>query len=736
LRANGEGSHVRATPNAAAPAPGRKAASSQARNRIARRGLSKAAGAARLFVEDRGARAVANSLSADRTSLAARLRQGARATWSDDIRRRRLIRTTAIWVVIAAALITFFALFSWDWFKGPLEHYASMKTHREVRIYGHLHVHPFSLQPKATVDGLTISQPQWLGGGKARMASVGRVNVQVKLLPLLSGKLELPKLDIERPNVDLYRGQDGRDNWTFGPKTNRAASLPPIEQFVIRDGRVHMADRQRKLVFDGTVGASETAQGSNAQGFRLDGKGELNSTPFLMRISGGALLHVNKSRPYRFDAEVRSGLSNITVRGQVVRPFDFARVNGTMNVNGRDLADLYRLTGIVFPNTPPYSLSGSFDRNEQKYSFPHFNGRVGKSDLGGALSVDKTSGRPFLRADLRSRSLDFNDLGALFGGPQAGSAPKTAVTAGPKRILPDAPLDVTRVRTMDANVRYHAASVKARGLPLRQVDLHLTLDHGLLKLAPVSFTFPSGQARGEVRLDARRSTPATDIDFRVDHLKVEDFAPKPQGLPAIAAPLEAGIKLHGSGDTVHKAAASSDGAVAVVLEGGQIRKALAELMGVNVIPGLPEYLSKDPKQAQLRCAVAAFDVKNGVMTARRVVLDTDVVTLNGSGTVNLGDEQMNLTFKGQSKKPRLIHLNAPFHLRGALAAPKFGVDVGPAVAQAGIGVALGALLSPLAAILPFLSPGGHHDADCMALLSEAKTVGAPVRMAAVPPVKH
>ena len=667
--------------------------------------------------------------------FAERVRRSARDTWTDRGRRKRLIRTSSAWLVAAIAVAVFFSVFTWDWFKGPLERLASEKTHRVVRIYGHLHVHPFSWAPKASIDGLTISQPKWVGAGRGQMATVGRVNVQVKLLPLLVGKVELPRLDIEKPNLDLLRTKDGRDNWTFGPKTGKAAALPPIQQFVVRDGHLHMADEQRKLVFDGTVGASENAQGSNARGFELAGKGTLNSTPFLMRITGGALLHIDRSKPYDFNAQIRSGLSNITIHGQVVKPFDFGHVRGTANLDGRDLADLYHLTGVVLPNTPPYTLSGSFDRNDEAFDFPRFRGRIGKSDLEGSLSVDKRGKRPFLRADLRSASLNFADLGALFGGPQAGSTPAAAKGA-PRRLLPDAPLDVQRVRSMDADVRYHAASVKARSLPLRQVDLHLTLDHGVLKLNPLSFSFPSGQARGEVRLDARGATPATDINFQVDHLKVEEFMPKPQGLPAMEAPLQAGVKLHGTGDTVHKTAASSNGAVAVVLEGGRIRKALAELMGVNVIPGLPEYLSKDPKQAQLRCAVAAFDVKGGVMTARDIVLDTDVVTLNGSGTVNLGSEDVDLNFKGQSKKPRIIHLNAPFHVRGSLAAPKFGVDVGPAVAQVGAGVALGALLSPLAAILPFLSPGGHHDADCVALLSQAKTVGAPVKMSAVPPMKH
>ena len=667
---------------------------------------------------------------------ARRLRLGARAAWADEARRRRLIVRTVAVTLFAIAVAVFFAVFSWDWFKGPVERYAPMKTHRTVTIAGHLSVHPFSLTPRASVDGVRISQPAWNRQARSAMAEVGRVTVQVKLLPLLVGKLELPLLDVERPRLDLLRSRDGRNNWSFGPATGRAARLPPIEQFIVRDGRLHMADRQRGLVFDGTVGASETAQGSSAQGFRLEGRGRLNATPFMMRISGGPLLHVRRDRPYAFDAVVRSGVADISVKGQIVRPFDFGRVRGEVSMSGQDLSDLYLLTGVTLPNTPPYRLSGRFDRNEQAYSFPSFQGRVGDSDLGGSLSVDKSSGRPFLKADLRSRSLDFKDLGALFGAPPAGKGGAQAAAAGgARRLLPDATLQTDRVRAMDADVRYHAASVKARTLPLRAVDLRLTLDHGVLKMDPFAFTFPRGQARGTVRLDARKATPVTSLDMQVSRLRVEDFARRVQGLPVMEAPLEAGARLTGTGNSVHRAAASANGAVTAVLEGGQIRKALAEMMGVNLVPGLIELLSKDPKQTQLRCAVATFDVRNGVMTPRRLVLDTGVVVLTGSGSINLRDESVDLTFKGQSKKPRLVRVIAPFHVRGSLSKPSFGADLAPAAAQAGIGAALGALLSPLAAILPFLSPGGAHDVNCAALMAEARGIGAPARPSAVPAAK-
>jgi len=79
---------------------------------------------------------------------------------------------------------------------------------------------------------------------------------------------------------------------------------------------------------------------------------------------------------------------------------------------------------------------------------------------------------------------------------------------------------------------------------------------------------------------------------------------------------------------------------------------------------------------------------------------------------------------------------APITVGGRLRRPQFGVEPESAIAQAGLGVALGALLSPLAAILPFVDPGLADDANCAALFAEARqgpaSVPAP-RQAQSPP---
>jgi uncharacterized protein involved in outer membrane biogenesis len=201
--------------------------------------------------------------------------------------------------------------------------------------------------------------------------------------------------------------------------------------------------------------------------------------------------------------------------------------------------------------------------------------------------------------------------------------------------------------------------------------------------------------------------------------------------------MQARAQLHGRGDTVHAAASDANGRVVIVIPRGKIRQAFAELLGINVANGLYLLLSKDQRETDLRCAVAAFDVRNGVMQVSNAVFDTGVVRAEGKGEIDLKNETVNLRLDGKSKKPRILRVWAPITLQGTLLHPKPGVDAGKAAGQVGIAAALGAVISPLAVILPFLEPGLAKDADCAALIEEAKAQGAPVKATpASAPIKH
>lgn len=657
-------------------------------------------------------------------------------------------------ILLTIAIVVFLVIFDWNWFRGPLGRFASARLDREVVITGDLRVHPWSFSPKAEALGVRIAQPDWAAKADPKgspagtpMAKVDRIAVQIKLLPLLKGDVILPLLAVDRPDVRLLRDGSGKANWTFGdPNASKTPlKLPAIQHFIINDGQLRYEDQQRDVFFLGTVNSNEHATADGRGRFVLEGKGQLNRSPFTALVTGGPLLNISPNRPYPFDARVDAGSTHVLAKGDITKPFNLGLFETQLSVSGTDLNRLYALTGLTLPNTPPYRISGHLTRNGQRFDFKKLNGRIGDSDVSGDLFVLTGRERPYLEADLQSRRLDFDDLGSLVGAAPATGRGETA-SAGQKveaaqrdatqRLLPDATLQVERVKAMDAKVKYRALAVNAPNLPLQKVRLDLTLEKGVLTMDPIAFTFSRGDLAGKVRLDANPKVPRTDLDLRLTNAKLEDFITiKNDGKPAVEGGVMARAKLTGYGNSVHRAASTANGQVTLVSPKGQIRQAFAELLGVNASKGLLLLLSKSDKETSVRCAVADFNVKDGVMTSNQIVADTGVVLARGKGTINLQNERMDLRIDGDSKKPRLVRLFIPITIKGPFMSPKVGLETGGAVAQGGIAAALGAFVSPLAAILPFVTGGEAKDADCASLVAEARSDGAPVKVAQTTPAK-
>jgi uncharacterized protein involved in outer membrane biogenesis len=663
----------------------------------------------------------------------ARLGQEIRA-----VRFRRPGKLAARWIasvfaVLAIALVLFFAFFEWNWLRGPAGRYASNKLEREVRITGDLDVKLFSRTPRITADGITVRQPAWAGSGY--MAELQRLTVEVELFPLLRGEVRLPLLAVDQPKVILRRDDSGRANWDFGKKDKdkEPAKLPPIRNFIINQGTLDFRDTKRGLTFTGKVSTSESQDRNNAEAFRLEGTGKLQRDPFRLLITGGPLVNVRPDRPYPFNAEITAGPTRATARGSIPKPFDLGVFSMAMTMSGPDLERVYHLTGVALPNTPPYRLSAQVSRNEDVYRVRQMRGRVGDSDLGGSMTIKTGGERLHLDADLVSRSLDFDDINAILGGApdptETASAEQKAIAGQMRasgRLLPNATLDTERLKAMDADVKFRATQVKSANWPISQVRLDLELDNGLLKMNPLSFDFPQGRLESVIQINGRGKVPVTALDAKLRGVRVEQFIPARGGQQPLEGTLHARAKLTGAGASVHEAASNSNGGITLVLPRGQMRKAFAELLGINAGRGLLLLMSKDQSETPIRCAVADFKVTNGTLVAQRIVIDTGVVLVNGSGTINLDNESMNLLIDGETKRPRLLRVWSPITVQGSLRSPKLGVKTEQVVAQGGLAAVLGALINPLAALLPFVDPGLAEDADCGALIAQAGRQGAAV----------
>lgn len=648
----------------------------------------------------------------------------------------KTLRWTATAVAALVVLVVLaLAFVDWNAFKHPIERIASAKSGRTVTIAGRLEVHPWSWTPTVVVNGLTLGNPPW--EVQRPMAKIDRLEVHLKLLPLLKGDVILPRVAISKPDVYLHQDRSGRANWTFENQapTNAPASKPPklpvVRDLLIENGRLTLDDEIRKLKVDGTIEAHEQPSNADSTPFRIEGKGTLNDQPFALQIAGGALVNLEPGQPYPFDLNIKAGDLRVTSRGRVLKPFNLADLDFAVELSGEDLAEGFYLTQLALPNTAPFDLRAHIARHGMRIAVTDINGKMGSSDLQGKLDIDATRKRPYVSGELVSKQLRMKDLAVPLGGKpkSAQSLDAKAQEAAPPpdpdaQLFPDAHLQVDRVRAMDANVHFQAKSIEAGKVPFKQVAFRVKLDAGVLSLDPIALEMPQGRLTGNAKIDARGDVPKVHIDVRMKDIQLDQLKGKaPDAPPALEGVMQARMVIDGTGDSVHRVMSDGNGMLTLVLPSGEVRSAFAELTGINVAKGIGLLLTKSDDKAEIRCGVAQFKIRDGLMSAENVTFDTQNVLIKGQGDINLGREELNLQIKGDPKKLRFGRLRTPITVKGHLLKPSIGIDAGSTAKQGAVAAALGTLLTPVAAVIAFVDPGLAKDQNCSALIAEADSKG-------------
>jgi uncharacterized protein involved in outer membrane biogenesis len=627
----------------------------------------------------------------------------------------------------------------------------TQSTHRKASIDGPLELHLFRREPQLVMDGFELANVDWARGKD--MVKVDHFDVSVSLWSLLKFDPQFPHLIIDNPSIALERDGKGRANWDFStpgatkpppPDNSPPPHIPVIQHLSVSNGQLRADDRLKKLKFDGQINIDEKTGTKTAGQLSVKGKGSLNEKPFELRFDGEPLINVDSSKPYSFDAMVTAADIKLTAHTDIPHPFDLGSVRSKFHITGKDLADVYYLTNLALPNTPPYDVSGTAVRDKLKFQVDDFKGRLGNSDIQGRLGIDTGAARPKLTANLTSKLLDINDLAAPLGS-QATAAnkadtlakPATAKPAGKKNsapppspippaepalLLPDADLQVNRVRAMDADFTFAAAAIKTSKMPMKDIRFHLLLDNGKLTMNPLAFTLPQGEFSGSVGLNARGPAPETDIDMKIDQVDLAQFRPKDTEAASapISGSLQGRIRLHGTGSSVHKTALNAVGDITMIIPNGRVREAFMELTGINVDRGLTELLFKKQQATDLRCGIINFHAADGDLKATTMVIDTTRLLLTGTGQVAFDDEAIDMSIRGKPKGIRFVRIQSPILVRGTLSKPSVGLKTSNVVGQAAAATALGVLLTPAAAVLAFVDPGLAKDANCQALLAQAE----------------
>jgi uncharacterized protein involved in outer membrane biogenesis len=396
-----------------------------------------------------------------------------------------------------------------------------------------------------------------------------------------------------------------------------------------------------------------------------------------------------------------------------------------MQLAGASMADLYGLTGVLLPETPPYATKGTLlgkkDGDFWTFTYKDFTGKVGASDIAGTLAYAQRKPRPLLTGALTSQQLRLADLGPTVGA-DTGEGTKAAgkVTApAPGKALPVDQFNTAKWGALDAEVKFTGKQIlRTANIPLRDIETTIRMKDKVLTLTPLSFALAGGRITSNIRLDGREKVLDASARMAARGVKIRELFPKLQSMQATFGEINGDGALVGKGNTVAAMLGTSQGEINAVVTEGTVSQFVLELAGLNVANAVYVKIFGD-KQTMLNCVAATTTVRNGRANIDRFVLDSEDAVVNATGYVDLASEKLDVDVRPKTKGARILSLRTPLYARGTFKDPKVGPHAGPLALKAGAAVALAAI-NPLAALLPLINVDKAPDTNCGAEISAAK----------------
>lgn len=605
---------------------------------------------------------------------------------------RPRIRIAATLITVVATIIAIsLAAFPWGLLKGVLESRMTARFGRPVTIGAMERVDHFGFTTAVRLRDVRVPGPAW--AGSQDLARVARMQIGFSALSVITGRLALNDVSIEGARLHLVRAADGRESWR-GSTGRGGTGGGGLDQLAVRDSLVTYRDEKQKRSFDLQI------QSDPATGLRMRGTGAIRGTPVRVAAQAPAISG-NYTGRWPFDVRLNGRDLVMHAKGSMAAPLDTEHMSLEVTAQASDLKLVDAIIEAGLFRTQPVALSAQVRREPDRWLIDRLDGRVGRSDISGELTVIKKDGRTKLDGSFESRQLDFDDLSSDEGLRKA-AAKKRAL--GP-RIIPDTRINLAKIGRTDGRISVNVARIVSRHGPSSITSLAgtLSLEKRLLTISPLAIGLRRGRMTGSAVVDQADNgpVPRLRLDLRLTNSSIPALA---GGENAVTGRVDARAVLDGRGSTIREAVGNASGRIGLAARQGELPKEIAEALGFNAGGAL---LAGSDERAILRCVIVGLDVRDGRGRVRPFLVDTSQSRLEGEGAITFPDERVAIRLTGAPKRDAVLRLPGSATLAGTISEPD--IVVPPEVKSVGnvlkaVGRAITGRQGPVA-----------QDADCRAL---------------------
>ena len=384
-----------------------------------------------------------------------------------------------------------------------------------------------------------------------------------------------------------------------------------------------------------------------------------------------------KAAGMTLDLDIKQGEQSVKAR--VTSP-----VSGNFQTQQISLPQLGVTVTATGPNLPGKSisgnLSGSASVNGAKQQVQaNLSGKIADSAIKAQLGVNGFT-PPALTFDVDIDQLDLDKY-----APPGEGKPAAGGGAGA-----DKPIDLTALRSLNANGKLRIGTLKASNLKASNVRLEIKAARGQVTVSPLSANLYEGAMDGALTVNAAQATPAFAIRQKLSGVSIGPLLKDLANKDMLEGKGTVTVDVRTQGATVSALKRALNGGASVNLRDGAIKgidiartinDAKAKL---GSLKGQQTQAADKNKKTEFSELSGTFVINNGVAHNNDLSLKSPLLRVAGEGDINIGEDTVNYlvkasivgTLKGQDGRGlnELRGVTVPVRATGPLAAPTFGID--------------------------------------------------------------
>ncbi len=243
---------------------------------------------------------------------------------------------------------------------------------------------------------------------------------------------------------------------------------------------------------------------------------------------------------------------------------------------------------------------------------------------------------------------------------------------------------------------------------MNKLETSLSSQNGNLQFDHLALELPgSGSLSGTAGLKANGKTAALSTDLQVNQLilgtSLQHF-----GITNIIeqGSVKLNLKLNARGNSMSALAANANGLVGVKMKTARLGNANVKQLDNELVKNLIS-LASNNQATTVNCLVSRWLIKNGIATTDLTVIDTTHMAMQGSGSINLGQETLDIIIAPRPKNLGQLNVSAPIAINGSLRKPKISSNLDQ-VANDLIKDLVRGEFNPQAIIGTFVAPDGNY----------------------------